>query len=256
MKLQKTPLILLLLAGAMGGGVYWLESRKTAPAVTATALSPMFSGIQESDIQAITITRSGIDPINLSFEAIVPPPAKPNEKSPAQAKPLEPQWLIAGKNGKESASPPSVAYLANLLATGKRDKELPAKRSGLAEFGLDQPMVVTFRLKNNQSHRLLLGKPTFNRSHLYGLIDPGDKDEDLRVSLVAIEFEGAVTRPLPEWKLAKPSPSPSSSPSSTPSPAPTPSPSVSPSISPSPSPTQTSQPTASPKPSPSAKPGL
>jgi hypothetical protein len=256
----------------MGGGVYWLESRKTQPTVVLVAPLSMFSGFQESDIQAITIARSGVEPIDLSFEAIVPPPIKPNEKL---SKPVE-QWLIAGKNGKESASPPSVAYLANLLATGKRDKELLAKRSNLAEFGLDQPTIVTFRLKNNQTHRLLLGKPTFNRSNLYALIDPVQIDpvqidpvqidpakidpaksgEDLRLSLVAIELEGAVTRPLAEWKLAKPSPSvsPSDSPPS-PSP-PSPSPSASPSASPSPSPTQTSKPSpsASPKPSPITKP--
>jgi hypothetical protein len=222
MKLQKTPMVLLLAAAIMGGGVYWLESKKTVSPAVAPVPVPLFAGVLEADLSAMTIVREG-ETIALTFESLVGPPVNGKPSAPTAA-----QWLVAMKNTKESASVAEVAYLGNLLATGKREKEFGAGRDRLGEFGLDKPMaVVEFRLKNNQSHRLMLGKATFNRSHLYALIDPADKG-DLLVSLVPIEFEGAVMRKVDEWKAAKPSPSPSVSPSSSPGVSPSPSPSVSP----------------------------
>ncbi|NJM46825.1 MAG: hypothetical protein HC860_12270 [Alkalinema sp. RU_4_3] len=219
MKLQKTPMILLFAAAVMGGGVYWLESRKagdTGPKVVgAPGAVPLFAGVREADIQAMTVGREGGETIALTFESLVGPAVNGKPAAPTAA-----QWLVAIKNSKESASLAEVAYLGNLLATGRREKEFGVGRDRLGEFGLDQPMArVEFRLKEGKTHRLLLGKATFNRSHLYGLIDPGDKG-DLVVSLVPIELEGAVTRRVEEWRRVKPSPSvaPSASPSVSPSP--------------------------------------
>jgi hypothetical protein len=218
MKLQKTPMVLLLAAAIMGGGVYWLESRKQGAdpkvAVAPVAAVPLFAGVREADLSAMTVTRERGETIALTFEALVGPPVngKPGAGTAAQ-------WLVAIKNGKESASVAEVAYLGNLLATGKREKVFGSSRDRLGEFGLDKPMaMVEFRLKNNQSHRLMLGKATFNRSHLYALIDPGTQG-DVLVSLVPIEFEGAVMRQVDEWKRVKPSPSVSVSPSPSVSPS-------------------------------------
>jgi hypothetical protein len=257
MKLQKTPMVLLLAAAIMGGGVYWLESRKQGVdpkvAVAPVVAVPLFAGVREADLSAMTVVREG-ETIALTFESLVGPPVNGKPSAPTAA-----QWLVAIKNSKESASVAEVAYLGNLLATGKREKEFGAGRDRLGEFGLDKPMAtVEFRLKSNQRHRLMLGKATFNRSHLYALIDPADKG-DLLVSLVPIEFEGAVMRKGDEWKRVKPSPSPSVSPSAdspvvSPSPRSSPSPSASPSVSTSPSPVVS--PKVSPSVSPSASPSV
>ncbi len=146
-----------------------------------------------------------------------PPPAsaKPPEQPAASPKPAAtPSPSASAKpaekpaQGSDTAGVPasdaSVAFLLNLLTTGKSDRTLvmtdPAKQR--QEYGLDEPVAtVEVKLKNQQTHRLILGKPDFNGTFLYAQSDPpADKSEDIEVLLVSPDFQNAVNRPLSEWK--------------------------------------------------------
>ena len=255
MKLQRTTLVLLFTAILLGGLVYFAEiqgaSKREAVKITK---QPIFA-LKEDEIQSLTLY---LDEETLEFER------------------------VSGKIGWQMKTPKdipasnaAVAFLLNLLVEGKSDRSFPIKPNQFQDYGLDKPIaVVSVKLKNQQTHQLILGKPDFNRSFLYAQADPSVKSPQpsWKVLLVPIDFEYAVNRPLSEWQsksenidvptpsptTATPKPSPTPSPAAaTPKPSPTPSPAVAtpkpspaaatPKPSPTPSPT-----TATPKPSPAA----
>ncbi|MFM7426961.1 MAG: DUF4340 domain-containing protein [Elainella sp.] len=176
---------------------------------------------------------------------------------------------------KTAASDPSVAFLLDLVATGRTPRTISAPASDRQQYGLHQPLAtLDLTLKDQKTHRLVIGEYDFNRAYLYAQADPpGDSASpppDLKVLLLSPNFDQAVNRPLEEWKqaapAAKPSPgtspgaspeaSPSASPSGSPAPSPAPNPESSPSPSPSPSPSASppESPAASPSPEASAQP--
>lgn len=138
---------------------------------------------------------------------------------------------------KTRASDPSLAFLLDLVATGKSQRTITAPASDREQFGLHQPMAtIEVTLKDKTPHKLIVGGYDFNRSALYAQADPpADANPELKVLLVSPNFDNAVNRPLEEWKQpataekspgpspgASPSPSPSSSPAASPSPSPSP----------------------------------
>jgi hypothetical protein len=226
MKLQRTTLVLLFTAILLGGFVYFAEIQgATKREAVKTTKQPIFA-LKEDDIQSLTLY---LDEETLEFER------------------------VSGKTGWQMKTPKdvpasnaAVAFLLNLLVEGKSDRSFPIKPSQFQDYGLDKPSaVVSVKLKNQQTHQLILGKPDFNRSFLYAQADPSvQSPQPWKVLLVPIDFEYAVNRPLSEWQSKSensdsPKPSPTSA---TPKPSPT-------SATPKPSPTP-----ATPKPTPSPTP--
>ncbi|MBD2012804.1 DUF4340 domain-containing protein [Microcoleus sp. FACHB-53] len=264
MKLQRTTLVLLITATLLGGAVYYSEIQRTQnQEATKTTKEPIFS-FKEDQIQSVTLYTAQE---TLEFDRV-------NGKTT--------NWQM--KQPKEApASDAAVAFLLNLLAEGKSDRSFFVPTKERQEYGFDQPFAtVKVQLNNKQNHRLILGKPDFNRSFMYAHVDSSPQSPDqLKVLLVPIDFEYAVNRPISEWqsqseKPKSPKPSPTSatpklSPSATPSPkpssttpsakpsssaTPSPKPSTTPSAKPSSSVTPSPKPssaTASPKPSPSGE---
>jgi Domain of unknown function (DUF4340) len=237
MKFQKTPLILLFSALVLGGFVYFYELKKEPQPTEAQSESKPVFAFKEEEVQAFTIQTSKQ---TFSFEKVsATVPA--NQKGAAN-----PAFWQMTVPEKAPADAGSVAFLLNLMATSRSDRTLPTPANRKSEFGLEPPTAtVEVKLGNQQTHRLLLGKPNFNRSFLYALVDPlVNPTQDLAVLLVPIEFQNAVDRPLAEWKQIKekpkasPTPTPTASPTSTISPNST----VSPTI----APTPTTSPNASP----------
>jgi hypothetical protein len=208
MKLQRTTLVLLVTAFLLGGVVYLSEiSGRQNQEATKTTKQPIFA-FKEDDIQSVTID---LGKEVLDFERISGQLTHWQMKQPKDA----------------PASDAAVAFLLDLLAEGKSDHSFLIQANQLKEFGLDKPMAtVRVKLKNQQIHRLVLGKPDFNRSFLYAQADPATTQipQALKVLLVPIDFEYAVNRPMSEWQTQpkplespKPSPTPGSSqPSPTP----------------------------------------
>jgi hypothetical protein len=96
------------------------------------------------------------------------------------------------------------------MATGKRQQTLAVPAAKQAEFGFDRPIAIAeVKLANQQTHRLILGNPNFNRSALYAQVDPSAQTKaDLSVVLVSTDFENAVNRPLADWKVKDTAPQP------------------------------------------------
>lgn len=195
MKFQRTSLVLVFVAIALGGFVYYTESKKPPQVDAAKSDEKPLFNFREQDVQALTVQTPKQ---TLVFEKASSWSLKKPEIAPADAG--------------------AIAFLLNLLATGKSDRTFVVPPARKAEFGLDQPSAtVEVKLSNQQQHRLILGKPNFNRNFLYALVDPPE-NQNLSVLLIPINFQNAIDRPLAEWKRDQPKPNPSISPSASPSP--------------------------------------
>ena len=268
MKLQRTTLILMVLALGLGGFVYFYEIKGEPQRQAALVKQKPIFSFTKDQVQALTIKTQEQ---TLQFERMAQNAGKKSSLS---------EWQMKAPNDNP-ASDPYVSYLLNLLVDSKSDRILSVPATQLPEYGLDKPLAtVEVKLNNQQTHQLILGKPDFNNSFLYAQVDPlKSPSGQLNVLLVPLEFQYGVNRPLSEWtakdetKKETPLPSPSVSPENpknntsdkTPSPSPSPSPKASPSnsIKPSPSPSPENQktdtskkaaPSNSIKPSPSPSP--
>jgi Domain of unknown function (DUF4340) len=215
MKFQRTSLILVFAAIALGGFVYYTESRKPPQVDEAKSDEKPLFNFKEQDVQAFTVQTPKQ---MLAFEkTLLSIPANQKTTTALNSSP----WLMK-KPETVPADEGAVAFLLSLMATGKSDRSFTVPPARKSAFGLDQPSAtVEVKLSDQKSHRLIMGKPNFNRNFLYALIDPPD-NQDLSVLLIPINFQNAVDRPLVEWKRDKPKPSPSPSPSISPSASPSP----------------------------------
>lgn len=184
MKLQRTTLILLLLALGLGGFVYFYEIQGASQRQQAEAKGQQIFSFEERQIQSLIVSTKGQ---RLEFER--------------QDKYGKPTWLIKSPN-QAPASNALVSYLMDLLVKGKSSRTIQVPADRLAQYGLDQPQAtVEVKLNNQKNHQLLLGKPDFNRSFLYAQADPPTKPAgSVNVLLVSTDFENAVNRSLSEWK--------------------------------------------------------
>jgi len=151
---RKSTLLAVLLAAALGGGVWYLEFKRTKPAEDAAAESkPLFSFKQE-DITALTLTRGG-ETLAL-------------EKRGAA-------WRLTKPMDAASDSG-AVDSLLNSIAFGRISRTISVASTGapnsLAAFGLDAPGVsLEIKLKSGAAHRLRLGSKDFTGGYVYALVD-------------------------------------------------------------------------------------
>jgi hypothetical protein len=184
MKLQRTTLILLLLALGLGGFVYFYEIQGATQRQSAKAREQQIFSFEEDQVQSFTVKTKER---TLEFE-------RGNQSG-------QPKWLMKAPS-QIPASDASVSYLMNLLVKGKSDRAIQVPATQLQEYGLEQPQAtIEVKLKNQTTHQLILGKPDFNRNFLYAQADPAAKPAgNVDVLLVSTDFENAVNRQLSEWK--------------------------------------------------------
>lgn len=196
MNLSKTTLILLLLALGLGGFVYFYEIRGATQRQEATAQEKQIFGFEEAQVTALTVKTQTQ---TLKFERV----DKAGKSS----------WQMKAPSNTP-ASDASIAYLLDLLAKGKSTRTLSASTNQLAEYGLVQPQAnIEVKLKNNETHQLILGNPNFDRSFLYAQADPSTKTTgNVDVLLVSPDFSNAVNRQLSEWKSQDATNQPNNSP--------------------------------------------
>lgn len=216
MKIKPTTLGLLLAALALGG-VVALVAQQPAPRSAdndqgqsiTEAEQPLFA-FQEADIQSLTLqTRLR----TLKFE----------RDKDGKWQMLEPEKAVA--------SDPSLAFLIDLVVSGKTPRTITAPLTDREQFGLHQPIAtLDLTLKDQKTHQLIIGDYDFNRTYFYAQVDPPADAKELQVVLVSPNFDNAVNRPVDEWKQteaekssqkASPSPKPASpeaSPEASPSP--------------------------------------
>ena len=193
-KRLRTPLLLLTIAGLLGVGVYWFESRKLSlrPEVQGDTSQPIVT-VPENAIESLSITTRGQSVILDKIPSTGPPGSSPTAA-----------WMIRSPKPEGQASETSVAFLTNLLV-GKGDRLPAVSANRKAEFGLDQPLAtIEVRLPNQQRQTLVLGKLNFDRTGLYAAINPSvDPNDEFSMLLVSPSFESAVTRAIREWRSAK-----------------------------------------------------
>ncbi|HIK29441.1 MAG: DUF4340 domain-containing protein [Oscillatoriaceae bacterium SKW80] len=237
MKFQRSTLILLLSALLLGGFVYVYEIQGAPQREAAKSRQQQIFSFPAADVQSLTVTTKTQ---TLMFERNNPPktnqskwlmkviavrqetqqttcPAKPadatsnetsNETSetstPANCATPSPAATKVQENKPIPAQDNYVDYLLNLLTTGKSEHKIlmsdPVKQR--REFGLEAPQAtVELKLKNQETHRFILGNPNFNNSAYYAQIQsPNSKTENLEVLLVSTDLQNAVARPLSDWK--------------------------------------------------------
>jgi len=202
MKLQRTTLVLLLLAILLGGFVYFYEFQWKSQQEQVKKKKQQLFSFKEDDVKALKITTPS-DNITL-------------ERSPESGKT---KWLMKSPD-TVPANDGTVAYLLNLLETEKTERTVNTSASELSEFGLKQPQAtIDITLNNQKTHKLVLGKPNFDNRFLYAQNNfATTPDGNAEVVLVSKKFEDAIKRSLSEWKAVEnnPSPSPSPSPGATP----------------------------------------
>lgn len=180
MKLQRTTLVLLLLALSLGGFVYLYEVQGASQRQLAKEQKQQIFSFAKEQVQSFTVKTKGQ---TLFFER--------GDKSGT--------WQIKPSNSL--ASDASVSYLINLLVKGKINRTIQVPATQLQEYGLNQPQAtIEVRLKDQQTHQLILGNPDFNRNFLYAQADsPAKQSGSVDVLLVSPDFENAVNRKLSEW---------------------------------------------------------
>jgi hypothetical protein len=184
MKFQRTTLILLLLALGLGSFVYLYEMHwKPQQQQVNNQQKPIFS-FAEDDIQSLTINTKNYV---LSLER--------NQKVE------KPKWLLTAPE-QTPANDAIAAYLTDLLVKGKSDRTVSATASEMKEFGLQPPQTrIDIKLKNQQTHTLLLGDPTYDQKFLYAQLSSDvNNNGKIEVILVSKDFANAVNRELSEWK--------------------------------------------------------
>ena len=187
MKLQRTTLILLLLALGLGSYVYFYEIKGATQREQAKQLDQQIFSFEPDQVQSLTVKTKDQ---TLSFERSKHSASKWRMKSPSDS----------------PASDASISYLLDLLVS-KSTRTLPIPSAQLGEYGLQPPQATVEIILNNQkTHRLILGKPDFNRSFLYAQTDPPTQSNgQVDVLLVSTDFENALNRSLAEWKQPQPS---------------------------------------------------
>ncbi|MUL34976.1 DUF4340 domain-containing protein [Gloeocapsopsis dulcis] len=206
MKLQRTTLILLLLALGLGGFVYFYEIRGATQRQEAEVREQQIFTFTQEQVQGLSIQTRGQ---TLNFE---------REQNG--------RWIMTSPE-KTSASNASISYLLDLLVQGRSDRTIQVAANQLADYGLAKPQAtVTLTLNNQQTHQLNLGNSDFSGNFLYAQVDPGTSPNgDVDLLLVSSDFQNGVNRDLAEWKIENDTPNANNPTPQTPTPVnPSPSP--------------------------------
>jgi hypothetical protein len=205
MKIQRTTLILILLALSLGSFVYFFEIRGATQRQESQGNKPRIFSFAADDVRSLNISANNL---NITID-------RNTSSNP-------PKWFLKSPISVP-ASDASVSFLMDLLTKGTSDRIINANSNQLNEFGLNQPIAtIEVKLKNQQNHRLILGKPDFNDRFLYAQANPSNKpDGKNEVLLVSKDFVNAVNRELSEWQQTPDKPTNNQLQNSTPLPLPT-----------------------------------
>jgi len=184
MKLPKTTLILVLLSLGLGGFIYFHEIKGVNQREAIKENKPQIFSFTADDVQLLSIKTQN-------------PPLILEHRNPSE----RPQWLIKSPI-LELANDGIVSYLMDLLVQGKIERILSIPAHQLSEFNLDRPQAtIDIKLKNQQTHQLILGKLDFSGNFVYAEVDPNlSKSGNINVLLVSKDFTNAVNRQLSEWR--------------------------------------------------------
>jgi hypothetical protein len=175
---KKSTLLVVLLAAALGGAVWYLEFKREKPAEDAAAASkPVFS-LKNEEVTALTLTRGGetlrVERRGAAWRITQPVDAAADEGA------------VEGLLG-------SVSYARSSKTIAVTP---PGSADALKAFGLDAPAIaLEMKLKSGATHRLRLGAKDFTGGNVYALAD-GTAD----VALLPADVLSNSDKPMLEFR--------------------------------------------------------
>ncbi|NEQ32230.1 MAG: DUF4340 domain-containing protein [Leptolyngbya sp. SIO4C5] len=189
MKLQRSTVILVLVAAVLGGAVLISESQRSPdnPDAAAENQGDRLFEFAEADVQTLTVDT---EDTTLRFE----------RDQAGDWQMLEPE--------QAQAEPAAIAFLLNLLRTESAEQTITITPDEQADFGFDTPVAtVEFTLEDGTAHTMVLGGEDFSGGAIYALVDPETvplpaEAEAVTVQVVPVDFINAVNRSVSEWQIA------------------------------------------------------
>jgi len=173
--MKKSTLLVLLLAAALGGYVYYTEFRHRTETPPEDARKPLYTFLAD-DIASIRLER-------------------PGESAPVLLEHRPEGWVLTSPVATR-ADRTNVESLANSLARVASSRSLPADPARMKEFGLQTPAATAeIHLKKGETQKLELGAKDFSGMDIYAR-QPGSKDVLLVPDAVLTE----ATRPVLELR--------------------------------------------------------
>ena len=193
MKLQKTTLILILVALVLAIGVYFLEIQRAGQ---------LNNNNQANQQKLFDFNESEI--IGLSISKVID--NKPQVISLVRGDQKKSLWQIQQPENFP-ANDAVVDFLVGLLVETRTNPPLVMTDNQFIEYGLNLPLAtIEIKLQNQQTFQLILGKQTFNKNSVYAAKVTGNNGNSQispkQVFLVPLNFQNAVDRPLSEWKMS------------------------------------------------------
>jgi hypothetical protein len=157
--MKKSTLVVLLLAAALGGYVYYSEFRHPKVKLDEDAPQPLYT-LSSDEITSLRLTNAG---------AAVPVALERHADGWVLTSPVETR-----------ADRGAADTLADALARAASVRRMPADPARMKEFGLEPPAAsIEFKLKNGQTKLLDLGAKDFSGMNVYA--HPGGAKEVLLV---------------------------------------------------------------------------
>ena len=183
MKLQKSTLILLTTALLLGSFVYISEVKNTEKQDIVDNTNQQIFNFKEEEIESLEIEREDevLELIQTDNDLF--------------------SWEMT-KPDKFKVNDGAISYLITPLISGKIEKSFTITEEEKSDYGLDKDITnLTINLKNEETHKLILGKKNFDEQFVYGFIDSISNDNsELTVNLLPIALKYGTQRPLNEWK--------------------------------------------------------
>jgi hypothetical protein len=151
---RKSTLLVVLLAAALGGGVWYFEFKREKPAEDAASTSKPIFTFKQEEVSALTLTRGG-ETLTLEKRGTA--------------------WRLT-RPLDSTADERAVEALLGSLSFGRISKIIPVtppeSPEKLKAYGLDAPVVMLeIKLKSGVAHRLRLGAKDFMGSDVYAVVD-------------------------------------------------------------------------------------
>jgi len=173
--MKKSTFVVLLLAAALGGYVYYTEFRHPSEKPAEGAPKPLYT-FSTADIASIRLLR-------------------PGEGAPVVLEHRDDGWVLTSPVSTRADSS-NADTVANALAHVASSRSLPADPARLKEFGLDQPAAtVEIHLRKGETQKLELGAKDFTGMDVYAR-QAGAKD----VLLIPDTLLTEATRPVIELR--------------------------------------------------------
>jgi len=195
MKLQKTTLVLIILALSLAIGVYFSEVQRAYQQEANLGNQQKLFDLTLEEITGLTITTQ-----SQVIELV-----RGDRKTS--------QWQMQ-RPENVPANDAVVDFLLGLIVETKVDRPLPLTNNQFIEYGLNSPLAtIEIKSQNKPTYKLFLGKQTFDKSSLYAYKDTESNKSTTPTSpkplpqqalIVPLNFQNAVDRSLSEWKISPP----------------------------------------------------